>query len=65
MIDCAEAACGIVPELRAFDPDILFVDMVTYATSATFAAIRRAVACPVVLTALQPLAAMDYANGTT
>ena len=65
MIDCADAACGILPELRAFDPDVLFVDMVTYATSATFAAIRQGVTCPVVLTALQPLPAMDYANGTT
>lgn len=65
MVDNAEAAYAALPKILAADPDVLFVDMVTYATSATFAAIVRSVRCPVVLLALQPLAAMDYARGTT
>ena len=65
MIDCAEKAYEAAPKIKASDPDILFIDMVTYATSGAFAAIHKAVDCPVVLIALQPLAAMDYARGTT
>ena len=65
MIDNSRAAYDALPKILASDPDVLFVDMVTYATSATFAAIIRSVNCPVVLVALQPLEAMDYPNGTT
>ena len=55
----------MLPAIKAADPDVLLVDMVTYATSVTFAPIIREMTCPVVLLALQPLSAMDYANGTT
>lgn len=65
MVDCQEAADRALPQLMSADPEVLFVDMVTYATSAAFAPIVRAMRCPVVLVALQPLAAMDYAVGTT
>lgn len=65
MIDNAEKAYAILPALKAADPDVLFVDMVTYGTSATFGAIVRELQCPVVLVALQPLAAMNYEQGTT
>lgn len=65
MIDNASKAYAVLPEIKAADPDLLFVDMVTYATSATFAAIVRGVDCPVVLVALQPLECMDYPHGTT
>lgn len=65
MVDNAASAYEKLPQIKAADLDVLFVDMVTYATSATFGAIIREMACPVVLVALQPLAAMDYANGTT
>ena len=65
MIDNSRKAYDTLPQILASDPDVLFVDMVTYATSATFAAIVRSVSCPVVLVALQPLEAMDYPNGTT
>ena len=65
MVDNAASAYKVLPELQAADPDVLFVDMVTYATSATFAAIIREISCPVVLVALQPQKAMDYARGTT
>ena len=65
MVDNAVRAYETLPAIKAADPDVLLVDMVTYATSATFAPIVRAMNCPVVLLALQPLRAMDYANGTT
>jgi len=65
MVDNAQSAYDALPKIKAADPDILFIDMVTYATSATFGTIIRDMKCPVVLVALQPLAAMDYANGTT
>jgi len=65
MVDNAEKAYAALSKIKAANPDILFVDMVTYGTSATFGAIVREMNCPVILIALQPLAAMDYANGTT
>ena len=65
MVDNASKAYEVLPRIKAADPDVLFVDMVTYATSATFAAIVREVRCPVILVVLQPLEAMDYPNGTT
>ncbi|MDD3885681.1 MAG: L-fucose/L-arabinose isomerase family protein [Victivallaceae bacterium] len=65
MVDNAIKAYEIMPEIKAADPDILFVDMVTYGTSGTFGAIVREMNCPVVLVALQPLSAMDYEKGTT
>ena len=65
MIDNAIKAYEMLPAIKAADPDVLLVDMVTYATSVTFAPIIREMNCPVVLLALQPLSAMDYANGTT
>jgi len=65
MVDNAEKAFDVLPQVKAADPDLLFIDMVTYATSATFGMIVREMQCPVVLLALQPLPAMDYAKGTT
>ena len=65
MIDNAVKAYETLPAIKAADPDVLLVDMVTYATSVTFAPIIREMNCPVVLLALQLLSAMDYANGTT
>jgi L-arabinose isomerase len=65
MVDCAEAAYEVVPRIKAADLDLLFVDMVTYATSSTFGVMARSLDVPIVLVALQPLKAMDYARGTT
>ena len=65
MVDDALSAAEALPKILAANPDVLFIDMVTYATSSTFGVIARAVQCPVVLVALQPLQAMDYARGTT
>jgi L-arabinose isomerase len=65
MVDCAEAAYQVVPKMKAANLDLLFVDMVTYATSSTFGVMVRSLDVPIVCVALQPLKAMDYARGTT
>ena len=65
LIDQAQAAYALVPRLKAADLDLVFCDMVTYATSATFGIVIRSLDVPVVLVALQPLAALDYARATT
>jgi L-arabinose isomerase len=63
--DRAQQAYDLVPKIKAADLDLLFVDMLTYATSSTIAAVFREIELPIVLVALQPEQAMDYENATT
>lgn len=65
LVDCAKAAYRLRDELLAAQPDVVFCDMVTYATSATFAAVIRDLSVPVVLVALQPRKALDYSRAST
>jgi len=65
MVDNAQAAAAALSRLKAADLDLIFVDMLTYATSATFGMIVRDIDVPLVLVALQPRSALDYANATT
>ncbi|HPA18824.1 MAG TPA: L-fucose/L-arabinose isomerase family protein [Verrucomicrobiae bacterium] len=65
LVDKAQGAYELLPRLQAADLDLVFCDMVTYATSSTFGAIARGLDLPIVLVALQPMPAMDYANGST
>ncbi len=65
MLDNAETAYAALSKIKAADLDVLFVDMVTYATSSTFGVLARELDIPTVLVALQPLAAMDYARAST
>jgi L-arabinose isomerase len=65
LIDSAQPAYAVLPRILAADVDVLFVDMVTYATSSTFGILVRELKIPIVLVGIQPLAAMDYARGTT
>ncbi len=65
LVDDAESAYDLVPKLRGANLDLIFCDMLTYATSATFGTIIRNIDVPLVMVALQPLKAMDYAKGTT
>ena len=65
IVDNAEKAYEVLPKLKAADLDLLFIDMVTYATSATFGVIARELNIPIVLVVLQPLEAMDYVNAKT
>jgi L-arabinose isomerase len=64
MVDSAQAAYALLPRLKAADLDLVFVDMLTYATSATFGVLIRELDVPVVLVALQPLSRLDYARAT-
>ena len=64
MIDNAHAAYAALKSMKAANLDLIFCDMLTYATSATFGILIRALDVPVVLVALQPLAQMDYAHAT-
>lgn len=65
MVDHAEAAYQVLPRIKAADLDLLLVDMVTYATSSTFGVLARELHLPIVLVALQPMAAMDYERAST
>ncbi len=65
MIDDSEKAYEAVPKILAANVDVLFCNMVTYATSSVFAPIIREVDKPMVLIALQPRAALDYTKANT
>ncbi len=65
MVDDAESAYSLVPKMKSANLDLIFCDMVTYATSATFGAIIRNIDVPIIMLALQPLKAMDYSKATT
>ena len=63
--DCAETAYASVAKIKAADLDLLFVDMLTYATSSTIGIIFREIDVPIVLAALQPMKALDYSQAST
>jgi L-arabinose isomerase len=65
MVDKAEDAYALVPKIKAANLDLIFCDMLTYATSAVFGVVIRSLDIPLVLVALQPLTAMDYPRATT
>ncbi len=65
MSDCAETAYELVPKIKAANLDLLFINMLTYATSSSIAAIFQQIDLPMVMVALQPMEAMDYSQATT
>jgi len=65
LIDDAEKAYMAVNHIERNSPDLLFCDMVTYATSGTIGVFLKRLNIPVVLVALQPLMAMDYTKAST
>ena len=65
MVDSSEKAFEAADQILGARLDVLFCNMVTYATSSVFAPIIRAVDLPVVLIALQPRKAMDYTKANT
>lgn len=65
MVDDAQTAYELVPKLKAADLDLIFCDMLTYATSSTFGVIVKNIDVPMVLVALQPDKAMDYSRAST
>ena len=64
MADNPQHAADMVPAMKAADLDLLFIDMVTYATSSTFAPFVRELGVPIVLVALQPDERLDYEHAT-
>lgn len=65
LVDDAQSAYELVPKLKAADLDLIFCDMLTYATSSTFGVIIKNIDVPIVLVALQPDEAMDYSRAST
>ncbi len=65
MSDCAETAYEKLQLLKQGNFDILFIDMLTYATSSSIGIIFKELNIPIILVALQPLNALDYANANT
>ena len=65
MVDNAQSAYALLPRLKAAGLDLLFCDMVTYATSSTFGILIRELDVPIVLVALQPQKALDYTRAST
>ncbi len=65
IVDDAASAYALLPRLKAADLDLVFCDMLTYATSASFGAIVRGLDVPLVLVALQPRKALDYSRAST
>jgi L-arabinose isomerase len=65
LIDDATKAYDLVPKLKGANLDIIFCDMLTYATSSTFGIIIKSMDIPIILVALQPDKALDYGNAST
>ena len=65
MSDSSPAAFDVLSRIQRAQPDIVFCNMLTYATSSVFAPIVRELRVPLILTALQPLRHMDYDRAST
>lgn len=65
MVDTSQTAYETVKKINGADVDVLFCNMITYATSSVFAPIIRDCHLPMVLVALQPLKAMDMTRACT
>jgi len=65
MVDSAQAAYAARDAMKAANVDLIFCDMLTYATSAAWGILARDLDAPMVLVALQALSRLDYANATT
>lgn len=65
MVDSSEKAYKALEQMKGANLDVVFCNMVTYATSSVFAPIIRDINLPVILTALQPREALDYTKANT
>ncbi|GAB3916986.1 L-fucose/L-arabinose isomerase family protein [Larkinella terrae] len=65
LVDDVNKAYELVPKLQAANLDLIFCDMLTYATSSTFGVVIKSIDTPIVLVALQPDKAMDYSRAST
>jgi L-arabinose isomerase len=65
MVDNAAKAYEMVKKMEAAHLDLIFCNMLTYATSGTFGIILKSMNIPVILVALQPRKALDYSKAST
>ncbi len=65
IVDTSQLAYLTLERMRSESLDLVFCNMLTYATSSVFAPIIRDLEVPVVLTALQPLRRLDCASAST
>lgn len=65
MIDTNAKGFEVLQKMKGDNLDLIFCNMVTYATSSVFAPIIQGMDVPIVMVGLQPLAAMDYDNACT
>lgn len=65
IIDTSISAFDAAEKFNAANVDIIFCNMITYATSSVFAPVLRDCSAPMILCALQPRRAMDYENANT
>ena len=64
-VDSSERSFEVAKEIQKMNPDVVFCNMITYATSSVFAPIMKEVNAPMVLLALQPRQALDYSKANT
>ena len=65
IIESSEKAFETAELINGASADLIVCNMITYATSSVFAPIMRNCAAPMILVALQPLAALDYTHAST
>ena len=65
IVGSSEEAYETLKKMKGASLDLVFCNMVTYATSSVFAPIMRDIGLPVVLVALQPRAELDYTKAST
>lgn len=65
IVDSSKMAFEIAEKMNGFNPDLVFINMITYATSSVFVPILKGVNAPFVMIALQPRKAMDYTKAST
>jgi len=65
IIDDSTEANNAADKFNAANVDLIFCNMITYATSSVFAPVLRNCSAPMVLLALQPRKAMDYEVANT
>lgn len=66
LLESSEDSYAAADRISGVCPDIIFCNMVTYATSSVFAPVLQAIGkTPVVLIALQPRRALDYSVAST
>ncbi|MEE0946959.1 MAG: L-fucose/L-arabinose isomerase family protein [Acutalibacteraceae bacterium] len=65
IIGSNKAAFEVAEKINGDKIDVIFTNMITYATSSVFAPVVQNTSAPIVLVALQPLMAMDYTKACT